>query len=169
MKKNSRVIEGKAGAIIIGRRSRKWLPGVFFVGEAGLFQAPLLGTAFDQTLEHAGRICKGISDSIVGTSQGWPKKRAVNFPLIKRVQDRFQLVLARQLLRGNIESLDRLVRAASTLSNKAAFALCSNDLTSIQLATMALKIIRAQLVGIGNGNLSMIQQCSNKESSQVND
>ena len=128
----------KMGAIPIGSRIRRHLPGVTAIGEAALIQPPLLGTAFNEILEYCDPICAHLSSALARTD-GVPS--AVNFcyPLLKRAQDRLQLHMTRVLLGGNIETFDRLARFAQHLPDSALYNLCSNELSWPQIVSAALK------------------------------
>ena len=127
----------KMGAIPIGRRTRKHLPGVTAIGEAALIQPPLLGTAFNEILEYSKPICAQLSSALAG-SHGVPRSVSFRYPLLKRAQDRLQLHMTRLLLRGNIETFDRLARFAQHLPDSALYNLCSNELTWPQFVSAAL-------------------------------
>src|SRR5208282_4565410 len=58
----------KSGAIPIGRARRRKLKGVISVGEAGLIQPPLMGTAFNEVLEHSETVCSRVSEIFENTS-----------------------------------------------------------------------------------------------------
>lgn len=126
-------LPAKLGAIPIGRLRRRRLTGVIPIGEAGLVQPALLGTAFNEVLEHCHGVCSHISQ-ILQTTNGVPAAPGHRYPLLKRIQDSIQLRMMRCLLKGNVEVFDRLVRLMSTLPSETIFAFCSNELTWKQLA-----------------------------------
>jgi hypothetical protein len=118
----------KLGSIAIGNFRKRSLPGVLPVGEAAIVQPPMLGTAFNEILEHSEQICRHI-DSVLGTKGGSGLKAARQHPLLKRAQDRLQLAVTRILLRQNVEVFDQLVRFMDTLPPSMVFKFCSNELT----------------------------------------
>jgi flavin-dependent dehydrogenase len=130
----------KAGAIPIGRRYRRQLPGVISLGEAAMIQPPLMGTAFNEVLEYTQSACLhlsqrlGASETIVGLGS--------SYPLLKRVQDRVQLSIARMLITGGVELFDRTLRIVGTLPPEVAFNFFSNELTWPQLIRLGLKLPR---------------------------
>jgi hypothetical protein len=132
-------VETKAGAIAIGRRRRRELPGVVAIGEAGMVQPPLLGSAFNEVLEYTELICTHISDLLASRS-GVPQVPAYRYPLIKRVQDQAQLWLARHLMDGNVETFDHVVRFMASLKPGLVYNFCSNELTAGQLVCTALRV-----------------------------
>ncbi len=134
-------IKGKAGVIQIGRRRRRQLPGVISLGEAGLIQPPLLGTAFNEILEYSKCICAHISRTLAQSS-GLPERADFRYPVLKRTQDRLQLVLARLLLRGNVEAFDWLVRFMGELPQELVFKLCSNELRWKELVSISARLPR---------------------------
>jgi flavin-dependent dehydrogenase len=127
MTEQTRVVHGKTGAIAIGKRRPRELHGIVSIGEAGLVQPPLLGTAFNEILEYCEAICAQISRTLA-ESVGVPKRISFRYPLLKRAQDRLQLALARVLLDENVEALDWLVRFMGRLPSVLVFKLCSNEL-----------------------------------------
>jgi 2-polyprenyl-6-methoxyphenol hydroxylase-like FAD-dependent oxidoreductase len=130
---------GKGGAIAIGRMCRRQLPGILSIGEAGLVQPPLLGSAFNEILEYNDRVCKHVSRLLIATKD-LPRVPSYQYPWNKRVQDRLQLILARMLLKGNVETFDQLVRFMCTLDPSTVYAFCSNELTSEQLVRTACRV-----------------------------
>jgi hypothetical protein len=133
---------GKVGVIPIGRVRSRTLRGVVSLGEAGLIQPPLLGTAFNEILEYSDHLCKQISGALDTSSPLVP----FSFPLLKRTQDRLQLAIARLMLRGNVEVFDNLVRYMGRLPAKVFYDLCSNELTWTDLLRATLSLPRC-LVG----------------------
>lgn len=118
----------KMGAIPIGRVRRQHLAGILPMGEAGLVQPPLLGSAFNEVLEYCQEVCSHISRILRDTS-GIPTKPSYPYPLLKRLQDRLQLRLMRALLNGNVEAFERLVRIMSKLPSETVYDFCSNELS----------------------------------------
>ena len=118
----------KMGAIAIGRLRDRQLAGVIPVGEAGLVQPPLLGTAFNEVLEHCSAVCEHITH-VLRYTQGVPHAPSYKYPLLKRVQDGIQLMMMRALLNGNVEAFDRQVRLMSRLPSETVYDFCSNELT----------------------------------------
>lgn len=129
----------KTGAIPIGRRTSRQLPGVAAIGEAALAQPPLLGTAFNEILEYCKPICSRLSSALAGTA-GVPTSVNFRYPLLKRVQDRLQLEMTRLLLHGNVEAFDRLTRFTRHLPDSALYNLCSNEMTWPQFISTALML-----------------------------
>ena len=129
----------KAGAIPIGRTSRRRLRGVVSLGEAGLIQPPLMGTAFNEVLEHTASTCAQISRALTETV-GIPALPRNLYPARKRMQDRLQLLIIQLLLSANVERLDRIVRVMSKLPEELIFNLLSNELTWSQLLHIALRM-----------------------------
>lgn len=145
----SRTVRGpeKSGAIPIGKMRRKKLPGVISLGEAGLIQPPLMGTAFNEVLEQSKSICDKIAKLLSDTNRMTVMPNSL-YPLRKRAQDRLQLSVARTLIKGNTEFFDRTVRIMNGLSDKVLFNFVSNELTWFQLLqlttqlTWRMKIVR---------------------------
>jgi 2-polyprenyl-6-methoxyphenol hydroxylase-like FAD-dependent oxidoreductase len=129
----------KAGAIPIGRRSRRRLPGLISFGEAGIIQPPLMGTAFNEILEHADNLCLQISQSLQTTGDKLPSPRLV-YPLRKRFQDRIQLPIFRAILTENVERFDMLLRVMARFPEKLLFNFFSNELTWSQVISLALRL-----------------------------
>jgi 2-polyprenyl-6-methoxyphenol hydroxylase-like FAD-dependent oxidoreductase len=127
----------KAGAIPIGRRTRRKLPGVVAFGEAGLIQPPLMGTAFNEMLEHADSLCHQMSQALESSSSGIVFARQV-FPFRKSCQDRVQLPIVRTILSGNVERFDQMLKAMSRFPKDLLFNFFSNELTWAQLSSVAL-------------------------------
>jgi hypothetical protein len=122
------IVLPKMGAIPIGRGRGLHLPGIVPMGEAGLVQPPLLGSAFNEVLEYCREVCSHVS-RVLADEGGVPKKPSYQYPLRKRVQDRLQLQLMRILLEGNVAAFDRLVRIMSKLPSETVYNFCSNELS----------------------------------------
>jgi hypothetical protein len=122
------IVAPKMGAIPIGCIRKRHLAGVVPMGEAGLAQPPLLGSAFNEVLEYCREACSHVSRVLANTS-GLPPKPGYRYPLLKRMQDRLQLRLARALLDGNIAAFDRLVRIMGKLPSEVIYNFCSNELS----------------------------------------
>jgi Lycopene cyclase protein len=137
--KRTDVAAAKAGAIPIGRVRRRQLPGIVSVGEAGLVQPPLFGTAFNEVLEHCSDVCSHVSN-VLRSSAGIPRKPNYPYPLIKVVQDNVQLQLTRVLLRGNVEVFDRLVGYLSRLPSSTVYDFCSNELNLKQIVSALFEL-----------------------------
>jgi len=129
----------KMGAIPIGHVRRRYLAGIISVGEAGLIQPPLLGSAFNEVLEYCQEVCSYVSQVMHDTS-GIPEHPSYRYPLLKRMQDRLQLHLIRALLNGNVEAFDRLVRTMSKLPLSTVYDFCSNELTWTQILQTIIKL-----------------------------
>jgi hypothetical protein len=132
-------LKEKSGAIAIGRTSRRKLRGVVALGEAGLAQPPLMGTAFNEVLEHTEAICAKISRGLEMTS-GVFDAPARLYPALKRVQDRLQLSVAKRLMGGDVETFDRTVRAVSSLPKRLAFRFLSHELTWAELGSVLVRL-----------------------------
>lgn len=129
----------KAGVIPIGRRRRRLLRGVVSFGEAGLIQPPLMGTAFNELLEHAETLCHQVSDTMRGAT-AQPGYVRLAYPLRKRAQDQIQRPLVRTLLAGNVERLDHILRVMNRFPEPVLFNFFSNELTWSQVAQLALQL-----------------------------
>ena len=127
------VVAPKMGAIPIGSIRRHHLAGIVPVGEAGLVQPPLLGSAFNEVLEYCEEVCAHIT-RVLGRSAGVPTRPNFTYPLLKRAQDRLQLSLIRILLDGNVEAFDRFVHAMAKLPSETIYNLCFGKLTWGQVA-----------------------------------
>jgi len=135
----TRRLKEKSGAIAIGQTRRRKLRGVVAMGEAGLVQPPLMGTAFNEALEHTEAICRRISRVLEDTS-GIFDARIQLYPVLKRVQDHLQLGIAKRLMSGDVETFDRTVRAVATLSEPLAFSFLSNELTWGELGGLLVRL-----------------------------
>jgi hypothetical protein len=129
----------KMGAIPIGRARRRHLAGIVPMGEAGLVQPPLLGSAFNEVLEYCQEVCSHVS-RVLGDVSGVPPKPSYQYPLLKRVQDRLQLQLMRALLDGDIAVFDRLVRIMSKLPSKTVYNFCSNELSWREMLEVVVRL-----------------------------
>jgi len=136
---NTRCENEKAGAIPIGQRHRRNLPGVVPFGEAGIIQPPLMGTAFNEVLEHGELLCSQISLELETAKERLPLLRLA-YPLRKRVQDRIQLPLIRAILSGNIERFDMILRVMARFPKSVLFNFFSNELTWKQAGLLALRL-----------------------------
>lgn len=126
----------KYGAIPIGRTHRRRIPGLFAFGEAGMLQPPLLGTAFNEVLEHVDLVAHSIRGAAARQSDGILDVR-VRYPFLKWANDRVQAVLARRLLAGNVETVDRLAAALAKLPPELVFRIYSNELSWSDLSRLA--------------------------------
>jgi flavin-dependent dehydrogenase len=131
------IVSPKMGAIPIGFVRKQNLPGIVSVGEAGLVQPPLLGSAFNEVLEYGEEVSAHITHFLRRTT-GVPSSPSYAYPLLKRVQDRLQLSLVRTLLNGNVEAFDRFVRAMAKLPSETIYNLCFSELTWRQIAATAI-------------------------------
>lgn len=129
----------KMGAIPIGSIRKQHLAGIVPVGEAGLVQPPLLGSAFNEVLEYCQDVCSHVS-RVLHDENKIPKRPSYRYPVLKRMQDRLQLQLIRALLEGNVEGFDRLVRLMNKLPSKTVYDFCSNELTWIQILKTIIKM-----------------------------
>jgi hypothetical protein len=117
----------KMGVIPIGRSTRKILPGILSIGEAGLLQSPLLAAAFNDLLDHADLIANTILTEFSRHPEGIIFPR-VRFPVRKIFNDRIQLMLARHLLNGGLASFERLVHFMKELGPQRAYRLFCTQL-----------------------------------------
>lgn len=129
------IVSPKMGAIPIGSIRKQHLPGI---GEAGLVQPPLLGSAFNEVLEYCEEVSAHIT-RVLRRTTGVPSRPSYAYPLLKRVQDRLQLSLVRALLNGNVEAFDRFVRAMAKLPPETIYNLCFSELTWRQIAATAIR------------------------------
>jgi flavin-dependent dehydrogenase len=136
---NTETTMPKMGAIAIGRLRDRRLAGVIPVGEAGLVQPPLLGTAFNEVLEHCSAVCAHITH-VLRDTQGVPRALSYKYPLLKRVQDGIQLMMMRALLNGNVEAFDRQVRLMSRLPSDTVYDFCSNELTWAKMLKAVVRL-----------------------------
>jgi len=125
------------GAIPIGAIRKQHLAGIVPVGEAGLVQPPLLGSAFNEVLEYCEDVCAHIT-RVLWKTAGVPSRPSYVYPLLKRAQDRLQLTLIRALLDGNVEAFDRFVRSMAKLPSKTVYDLCFSELSWAQIAATAI-------------------------------
>jgi flavin-dependent dehydrogenase len=132
------IVSPKMGAIPIGAIGKQHLAGIVPVGEAGLVQPPLLGSAFNEVLEYCEDVCAHIARVLMRTA-GVPSRPSYAYPLLKRVQDRLQLNLICALLNGNVEAFDRFVRSMAKLPSETIYNLCFSELTWGQIATTAIR------------------------------
>jgi flavin-dependent dehydrogenase len=135
----------KAGAIPIGRRYRRRLPGIVSLGEAAMIQPPLMGTAFNEVLEYTQSACLLLSQRIE-IGQSVVNLAGSSYPLLKRAQDRVQLSIARMLITGSVELFDNTLRIVGTLPPEIAFNFFSNELTWPQLIRLGFKLPRALML-----------------------
>lgn len=142
-------VSPKLGVIPIGRTSKRALPGVLSVGEAGMVQAPLLGTAFNEVLDTAPRIVEAVHESFEETKDGIVSPRP-KFSLQKRLNDRLQRKLAHYLLQNGLEGFERLVRFLGNLGPQRAYRLFASRLSgtdwwSVTRAGVVARLGRKQL------------------------
>ena len=117
----------KMGVIPIGRPILRRLPGILPVGEAGMLQSPLLGAAFNEVLEYADLIAQAVLSAFGRHNNGIVQPR-VKYPMVKNINDRIQLALARGLLDGSLESFDRLAWFIKELGPTCAYRLFATQL-----------------------------------------
>lgn len=129
----SAITNSARGVIPIGRLKRR-LPGIASFGEAAMLQPPLLGTAFNEVLEHA----QAVADQVIEAVE---RRRTPSFrpryPIAKRLNDRLQWWFAERLIGASAEEIDYLIRISARLAPETLFALYSNDLTFRQFVTAA--------------------------------
>ncbi len=129
------------GVIPIGRLKRR-LPGVACFGEAAMLQPPLLGTAFNEVLEHA----KTVADQVIDAVE---RRRTHSFqpsyPIVKRLNDRVQWWFVERLIGASAEEIDYLIRISARIAPETLFSLYSNELTLKQLVTTAGAVAAASL------------------------
>ncbi len=124
---NTKRLAIKKGIIPIGKLRKRQLPGILQIGEAGMIQPPLIGTAFNELFDHINDICEHISDLILN-----PTKLArpnYHFPALKRTQDCIQREIAKCLIDANVEMFDKIVRIISKYPSEPVFRFCSNELS----------------------------------------
>lgn len=138
---DTKTVSPKLGAIPIGSIQRQHVAGIVPIGEAGLVQPPLLGSAFNEVLEYSEEVCAHIS-RILGRTARVPVKPSYTYPFPKRVQDGLQLRLMRTLLDGNVEVFDQFVRAMAKLPSKTVYELCFSGLTWREIAATAVRVPR---------------------------
>jgi flavin-dependent dehydrogenase len=136
----------KMGVIPIGRAAARTIRGILPVGEAGMLQSPLLGTAFNEILEYADLIAEAVIIAFSKHPQGLAIPQ-VRLPMFKTVNDRIQLMLARQLVGGTLGSFERLVQFTKELGPAGAYRLfCTqlgwSDLPSLVRAAPRLLSLR---------------------------
>lgn len=136
---HSVTVSPKMGAIPIGRIHKQHLAGIVSIGEAGLVQPPLLGSAFNEVLEYSQDLCNHITQ-LLRTTSGIPKRPGFSYPLLKRLQDRLQLSFICALLNSNVVAFDQFVRSVSKLPSQTIYNLCFNELTWTQIAPMVMRI-----------------------------
>lgn len=132
-------VSPKMGAIPIGRIHKQHLAGIVSIGEAGLVQPPLLGSAFNEVLEYSEDLCKHITRLLQRTT-GVPTRPDYSYPLLKRIQDRLQLSFVCALLNSNVVVFDKFVRSVAKLPSQTIYNLCFNELTWKQIPQMAMRI-----------------------------
>ena len=132
-------VSPKLGAIPIGHVRKQHLAGVVSIGEAGLVQPPLLGSAFNEVLEYSEDLCNHITQLLRRTS-GVPARPAYSYPLLKRLQDRLQLSFICALLNSNVVVFDQFVRSVSKLPSQTIYNLCFNELSWKQIAPIAMRL-----------------------------
>lgn len=133
----------KLGVIPIGRARRRAVERVVPFGEAAMIQAPLLGTAFNDTLEQCDRFAAKVLASLggLGAHSRWKRLPST---LEKRFNDAVQLVMVRRLTSGGVDAIDWLVRVLRGLGPSGAYRLCSGRLRAAEaLRCIALAGIRA--------------------------
>ncbi len=135
---DTEIVSPKMGVIPIGSIRKQHLAGIVSVGEAGLVQPPLLGSAFNEVLEYCEDVCAHITRVLRKTADV-PASPGFKYPLLKRVQDRLQLSLVRALLNGNVEAFDRFVLAMARLPHETVYNLCFGELTWRQIAATAIR------------------------------
>ena len=140
---DTKEIEGKMGGIPIGRLRRKSLPGIFPFGEARLIQSPLIGGAFNETLEEAQHACQEIERAL-DRGDGLAD---VRFPVTnrKRFNDVLQRPLVRNLFKGTLEEYHRIVRLLEELGPHASYRLFCSALTPPDLPRVTLAFARSRL------------------------
>jgi flavin-dependent dehydrogenase len=135
---HTEIVSPKMGAIPIGSIRKQHLAGIVPLGEAGLVQPPLLGSAFNEVLEYCEDVCAHVTQVLRRTA-GVPSTPSYTYPLLKRIQDRLQLRLIRALLDGNVEVFDQFVRAMAKLPPATIYDLCFSELTWRQIAATAIR------------------------------
>lgn len=143
------VVSPKLGVIPIGQRSKRALPGLMSVGEAGMVQAPLLGTAFNEVLDTTEEVVGAIQGAFAKKGSGVVSPRA-RFSRQKRLNDLVQLRLAHFLLHSGLEGFERLVRFLECLGPQTAYNLFASrlagpDWVSVVRAAILARLTRKEL------------------------
>src|SRR6185369_16922865 len=138
----SETINVVRGVIPIGNLKRR-LPAVVQFGEAALLQPPLLGTAFNEVLEHA----RSVADQIV---DAFERRRVRGFQptykLAKRLNDRLQWWFATRAVDASAEQIDYIIRVMAHIPPPELFALYSNELTVAQFPVIAARLAAASVL-----------------------
>ena len=142
--RSSTVATPTLGAIPIGAPSARRLPGVIAVGEAGMIQAPLLGTAFNEVLDTIDPMMNRVLAAFDSQKHGVVSPR-VSVSGRKRANDAIQSVLASLLLRGSIEGFERLVRFLHLLGPERAYRLFASRLHGMDWQSIICSAVRARL------------------------
>jgi flavin-dependent dehydrogenase len=125
----------KMGVVPIGRAISRDRPGILSIGEAGMFQSPLLGGAFNEILETASMITTQVKDAFKYCSAGVAQMR-LRLPLRKCLNDQAQLLLVRKILDGSLDSFEALVRFIRDLGPSAAYRLLCTELNWSDLSAL---------------------------------
>jgi hypothetical protein len=137
---NTVTLGEKSGAIPIGQLRRKGVPLVLPFGEAGMIHPPLLGTGFNAILDHVDDFCAYVAQLLSRGSIPEKADLSYHYPLLKQMQDRLQLRLAQQLIDGNVEALDALLRFVAVLPQETIYRICSNEMTWGEVVKVALRL-----------------------------
>jgi flavin-dependent dehydrogenase len=129
----SAITNSARGVIPIGRLKRR-LPGIASFGEAAMLQPPLLGTAFNEVLEHAKTVADQVIDAI---ERRKTRSFRPSYPIVKRLNDRVQWWFVERLIGASAEEIDYLIRISARLTPETLFTLYSNELTFRQLVSTA--------------------------------
>ena len=136
-------IEGKMGAIPIGRVSRRKLPGILPFGESSMIQSPLLGTAFNEVLEHCDGVARAVKRALEDRSGELPYME-IKYPILKTLNDRLQLFMVKRLVDGTTEDFEALVEVLRRIGPRRSYQLFCTRLRWCDLAATFLALGRAQ-------------------------
>jgi flavin-dependent dehydrogenase len=137
----SQITRRVRGIIPVGRMQRR-LPAIMSFGEAAMLQPPLLGTAFNEVLEHSHAVADQAIEAVL---RNRTRKFRPRYPLAKRLNDSLQWWFAKRLIEASVEEIDYLIRISARLAPETLFALYSNELSPRQFANAAATMLAASL------------------------
>jgi 2-polyprenyl-6-methoxyphenol hydroxylase-like FAD-dependent oxidoreductase len=127
----------RKGVIPIARMRRRSLPRVVSFGEAALMQPPLLGSAFNEVLQHAASVAMQIRSAFDRCDV---ESLRIAYPAEKHLNDALQWRLVDSMIDQSVERFDYLVRLVSAIKADALFRLYSNELTLSESMRVALNL-----------------------------
>lgn len=154
------IINEKMGAIPIGWLRSRQLPGVMPFGEAAMVQAPLLGAAFNEVLEYLEFAAAAVTEAFHNPKPG-PINVQVKYPFRKSVNDYLQMLLVKQILDGNIEKVEALVKFLGALGSDRSYRLYSGHLGFRDSVALTYAFLKSFLQ-IGKSGLNRSQVASNE-------